>query len=307
MNSYVNLHIGMVGCGNWGRFILRDLKEIGIRTSVFARSEASQKNAISYGADHIVDSIEALDKNIDGYIIASNASSHVENILSLLPRRKPIFTEKPLGIPFDEVNELAPNFKGLVFIMHKWRYHPGVEALAALVKSKELGRVLGLRLQRTNWGRQHDDVDCALHLLPHDLSITLQILGYLPPVDLVIRNPLGDSHFGLFATLMDQNQLVHVTLDVNNIAPGNVRSVAVGFENGVAALTDSYAEGLTVCRYGMPPEVRSISQELPLMRQLKFFLEYLNGGPPPLSNIEDELLIQHRIHEIRGKLYGDLK
>ncbi|WP_337098202.1 Gfo/Idh/MocA family protein [Paenibacillus sp. YIM B09110] len=308
MNTFTNLHIGLVGCGNWGRYILRDLKELGVQTSVVARSETSRNNATAYGADYIVESIEELNENINGYIIASSASAHVANIRALLPRRKPIYVEKPLGIHFDDLNKLASESQGLVFVMHKWRYHPGIEALATLVQTEELGRVKGLRLQRTNWGRQHNDVDCALHLLPHDLSITLQILGYLPPMDTVIRNPLGDNHFGLFATLMDKDQNIYVTLDVNNIAPGNVRSIAVGFEKGVAALTDSFAEGITIFReYGVnhSPEVRQISQEMPLMRQIKAFLQYLSGGLPPLSNIQDELQILHRIHAIRNKLYGD--
>ncbi|MBD1382035.1 Gfo/Idh/MocA family protein [Metabacillus arenae] len=304
--SYSSLHLGLVGCGNWGRHILHDLKQLGVKTSVVARSETSRANALSYGADHLVDTIEALDETISGYVIASIASAHIENIRALLPRQRPIFVEKPLGTKLDEAEMLALESKGLVFVMHKWRYHPGIDALAKLVQSEEFGKIKGLRLQRTNWGRQHEDVDCCLHLLPHDLSITLHILGYLPPVETVIRNPLGNNHFGFFATLFDRDRDIYSTYDVNNIAPGNVRSVAVGFEKGVAALTDSYAEGITVCQYGTknPPETRLISKEMPLLQQLRSFLDYLCGDLPPLSSLEDELLILRRITAVRNELYG---
>ncbi|MCY9514884.1 Gfo/Idh/MocA family protein [Paenibacillus apiarius] len=304
-SSYSGLHIGLVGCGNWGRNILRDLKQLGVTASVVACSEASIANAIAYGADNIVASIEAMDTAIDGYVIASITTAHLENIHALLPRRRPIYTEKPAGTKLDEVEKLASEANGLIHVMHKWRYHPGVNALAALAQSEELGKMKGLRLQRTNWGKQHKDVDCALHLLPHDLSIILH-MGYLPSVDTAIPNPLGDSHYGFVATLSDLERDIYVTLDVNHISPGNVRSCAVGFENGVAALTGSSAEGITVCRFNadQPPEVRPIPQELPLVKQLQMFLNYLRGGPPPLSSIEEELLIMRRISAVRTQLYG---
>ncbi|KEK21639.1 Gfo/Idh/MocA family protein [Bacillus gaemokensis] len=304
--SYSNLHVGVVGCGQWGRYILRDLRQLGVKTSVVARSVASRTNATAYGADQIVNTIDALDETIDGYVISSIASAHTENIHALLPRQRPIYVEKPLGTNLDEVETLAVESKGLVYVMHKWRYHPGINALVALVQSKQLGKIKGLRLQRTNWGRQHKDVDCALQLLPHDLSIILHILGHLPSVEMVIPNPLGKNHFGFIVTLVDQNNDIHVTLDINNIAPGNVRSIAVGFEQGVASLTDSYAEGISVCQHGTnnPPEIHPISQEMPLMRQLQAFLNYLYGDSPPLSSIEDELLIMRHITAVQNKLYG---
>ncbi|WP_459502341.1 Gfo/Idh/MocA family protein [Bacillus sp. C1] len=304
--SYSNLHIGVVGCGQWGRYILRDLKQLGVKTSVVARSVASQTNATTYGADHIVNTIEALDESINGYIVSSIASAHVENIRALLPRKRPIYVEKPLGTNLDEVEALAVESTGLIYVMHKWRYHPGINALLALTQSKKLGKIKGLRLQRTNWGRQHKDVDCTLQLLPHDLSIILHILGYLPAVKIVIPNPLGKSHFGFIVKLVDQDNDIHVTLDINNIAPGNVRSIAVGFEKGVAALTDSYAEGISVCQYkaNTPPEMHPISREMPLMRQLQAFLNYLCNDSPPLSSIEDELLIMQHITAVQNKLYG---
>jgi predicted dehydrogenase len=306
--SYANLHIGLIGCGNWGRYILHDLKQLGVKTSVVARSAASRSNAEAYGADYIVDIIEAMNENIDGYIISSSASAHIENIRTLLPRQRPIYVEKPLGVNLNEAEMLALESNGLVYVMHKWRYHPGIEALAALAQSGKFGSIKGLRLQRTNWKKQHLDVDCALHLLPHDLSITLHILGYLPSVETVFRNPLGDSRYGFIATLADREKDIYVTLDSNNISPGNVRSVSVGFEKGVAALTDSYAEGITICRYGSdnPSEIRPISQEMPLLRQLQCFLDYLCGDSPPLSSIEDELLILRRIEAVRNKLYGGM-
>lgn len=43
--------IGLVGCGNWSRHILRDLKTLGCHVSVVARSEESRSRAERGEAD----------------------------------------------------------------------------------------------------------------------------------------------------------------------------------------------------------------------------------------------------------------
>ena len=44
------LEVGLVGCGNWGRHILRDLVALGCRTTVVARSQESRARAGEGGA-----------------------------------------------------------------------------------------------------------------------------------------------------------------------------------------------------------------------------------------------------------------
>lgn len=43
-------HVGLVGCGNWGRHILRDLLALDCDVTVVARSEASRARARDGGA-----------------------------------------------------------------------------------------------------------------------------------------------------------------------------------------------------------------------------------------------------------------
>ena len=114
--SYSSLHIGLVGCGNWGRNILHDLKQLGVAVSVVARSTVSKANAIAYGADHIVDTIEALDMSIDGYVISSITTAHAENVHALLPRQRPMYVEKPLATSLDEAEKLALESKNSLLL-----------------------------------------------------------------------------------------------------------------------------------------------------------------------------------------------
>ena len=45
----MSLRIGLVGCGRWGRLILRDLLALGAEVQVTCRSEATMAAALSAG------------------------------------------------------------------------------------------------------------------------------------------------------------------------------------------------------------------------------------------------------------------
>ena len=50
----MSLRIGLIGCGAWGRHILRDLKDCGTTVHVLAKSEASRRNAVEQRADSVL-------------------------------------------------------------------------------------------------------------------------------------------------------------------------------------------------------------------------------------------------------------
>ena len=65
--------VGLVGCGRWGRHILRDLRELGCEVPVVARSEASIDRAHEGGASTIVASVEDL-AGSDGIVVATQTT-----------------------------------------------------------------------------------------------------------------------------------------------------------------------------------------------------------------------------------------
>ena len=69
-----------------------------------------------------------------------------------------------------------------LFVMHKWRYHPGIRMLAELANSGRLGTPERLETIRTGPEALPPDVDVLWHLGTHDLSIAVEILGNVAPV-----------------------------------------------------------------------------------------------------------------------------
>ena len=62
------MQVGLVGCGSWGQFILRDLRSLGCRVAVVARSAESRARAD--GAAVVVESIGELPE-VDGIVVAA--------------------------------------------------------------------------------------------------------------------------------------------------------------------------------------------------------------------------------------------
>lgn len=281
------LRIGLVGCGNWGRHILRDLTLLGCRVAVAARSEEARANAAERAAT-VVPSVGRLPE-VDGIVVATPTTTHSQVVEQVLGRGVPLFVEKPLTADSSSADRLLGAAADRLFVMDKWRYHPGVELLGRIARSGELGPVVGLATTRIGWGNPHADVDAVWILAPHDLAIGLEILGrLLPPLAAVADRSHGGAVTGMTALL---GARPWHSLEVSSRSPVCSRRVTLRCRDGIAVLTDGYSDHVEIHRQPDPfdtglqePERRPISTEPPLLRELRAFIEHLAGGPPPRSS-----------------------
>jgi predicted dehydrogenase len=294
--------IGLVGCGAWGKFILRDLLALGCEVTVVARSERSCAAAREGGAASVVGSIGELPA-VDGIVVATPTATHAAVVEETLDRSVPVFVEKPLTNDPADADRLAAAAADRLFVMDKWRYHPGVELLGAIARERELGRVIGLRTTRVGWGNPHD-VDAIWILAPHDLSIGLEILGLLPQPKTAVADAADGSATGLVGVLGDAPWLA---LEVSTRTIERRREITLLCDEGVAVLPDGYSDRVRVARATDPtdttppePELRAISTELPLLRELRAFVEHLGGGPPPRSSAAEGAKMVRVISELRS-------
>jgi predicted dehydrogenase len=289
--------VALAGFGRWGRLIFRDLRSLGAEVAVVAHSEEARREAAAAGATAVAASVEALPP-VDGAVVATPTSTHAEVTERLLDAIDgPIFVEKPVTCDVDDARRILRRGGERVFVMEKWRYHPGVEAIRDLVAEGSVGRVLGMRSLRHQWGLQHRDVDAAWILLPHDLSIAREILGTVPP----LRAAAGVAHgreAALAAILGSDPWLV---VDASTLGTEHRRELHIVCEDAVMVLPDSYSDHVEMRRPGRSDvEKLSVSTELPLGRELRAFVSHLAGGPPPKSSAAEGAEVVERIAEIRG-------
>lgn len=289
--------VGLVGCGRWGRHILRDLITLDCDVPVVARSGESRTRAREGGAETVVEEIPALGE-VDGVVVATPTSTHASVTAEALELGVPVFVEKPLTADVASARQLAAAAPDRLFVMDKWRYHPGVQELARIARSGELGSVVGIHSRRVTLGHRHTDVDTVWIHAPHDLAIAQEILGTIPEPRHAVPELVDGELSGLTAVLGD---FPWVVVEVSALAPAHRRELRLVCEHGVAQLDGGYAESVVVGRGGSlsedAVEHRPASGELPLLAELRAFVEHLQGGPPPRSSAADALKIVERVAE----------
>jgi predicted dehydrogenase len=295
------LRIGLAGCGRWGLKILRDLRLLRGEVVVADPSDDARRAALGAGAADAVRGIDELPA-VEGYVVATPATTHFAVASALLETGRPVYVEKPLATKPEEADRLAARGAGRLFVMDKWRYHPGVEALGAIARSGELGPVTTLRTTRAGWGTPQADVDGVWTLLPHELSVVLEVTGGLPTARSAVVEIVEGAPAGIVGVLGDRPPCV---VEVSLRHAVYRREVRLHAEGGIAILPDPYADALVIVRGsgrrgGTPPtEQRAIGTEAPLFRELRSFVAHLAGGPPPRSSADEGALIVARASALR--------
>ena len=71
--------IALIGCGIWGRKVLRDLRSLDVTVVVVDPSAGNRERAIAEGAREAHATLDPVGR-VDGIVVASPAVTHVETI-----------------------------------------------------------------------------------------------------------------------------------------------------------------------------------------------------------------------------------
>src|SRR3972149_8609176 len=143
--------IGLIGCGAWGKNILRDLIRLGCKVSVVDIDPQARARASEGGAWKVFSKMDDL-PICDGYVVAVPIPDLTKESAGLLKHKKPIFSEKTLCMSLEDFNLLnGLGGANYIFAMHKWHYHPGIEALRVVAQSGKIGKIEELYTTRHAW------------------------------------------------------------------------------------------------------------------------------------------------------------
>ncbi|MFH0825949.1 MAG: hypothetical protein V2B18_24605 [Pseudomonadota bacterium] len=206
-----------------------------------------------------------------------------EQAEKLIPRGAPIFSEKTLCPTPTDADRLAfAGGEGLVFVMHKWEYHRGIHTLRAIADSGRIGSIEQVTCVRHGWRPPHREGDVLEYWAVHDLTIVRHILNTIPsPVFSLIRCDQGMPS-GLWAVLGEGPRAL---LSVDWHHPMHQRSVCIKGTKGTAALETSHADHILIRDHSGEEHV-PFDNIMPLYAELKEFVDYLQGGPPPRCGLE---------------------
>ena len=230
--------------------------------------------------------------------MATPTSTHAAVLWEVLDLGVPVFVEKPLTDDPAAARSLAQHAGDRLFVMDKWRYHPGVEAMATMARTGEYGRVRAIHSRRLSWGQSHDDVDAVWIMLPHDLAIVREVVGVLPDA-LAAVGTRGSGQDAALTGFLGPDPVCVV--EVSSLSPIRERRVVVEFEDAVAMFDDADATVLRMVRRESPgdADVQALPDDMPLLAELAAFVAHLAGGPPPRSSAAEGELAVRRIAELR--------
>ncbi len=291
--------IGLIGCGNWGSNILRDLIQLSCEVYVVDIDFQARSRAAANGAQQVFSKTDDLPV-CDGYVVAVPIPDLTKETAGLLRFKKPIFSEKTLCLSMEDFN-LLKNSGGLeyVFCMHKWHYHPGIEALRLIAQSGKIGEIEELNTTRHNWVNDFHGGDIFWTLAVHDLTIIKHILGYIPDkiksID-VICDEMG-LPVSLIAVLGNKPS---VFISVNGRQSKKISGVSVHGEKGSAELQNAYDDHITL-KNDAGEETIPIDTTFPLFLELKEFVRYLDNGPKPRCDLYSAKEVTQAILRLREK------
>lgn len=294
--------IGLIGCGIWGQKILRDLISLQAEVWVVDPDPKKLELAKKIGAQKTFLKIP-IEQMPEGWIVSSPASTHHEVLLSLFPLGKPIYVEKPLTCSYTEAKNLIQKATVPVFVMHNWRYHRGVRLLTEIAHSKELGELVLIKSNRCNWTSPRSDVDSVWTLIPHDITIAFNILGYFPkPIAAVVEEYKGVQR-GMTALLGGKPACI---MEVSNRYADKRREIRLHFTEGVAVLKNEQVDFIEIFHGDdrskpeeMRLEIRKFEPIPPLYDELQSFLNYVRGGASPLTPLEEGVEVIRIIDELK--------
>jgi predicted dehydrogenase len=291
--------VGLIGCGAWGKNILRDLIKLHCRVFVVdidsrARLKASENGAIA--AFPQINNLPAC----DAYVVSVPIPDLAKESAELLKYKKPIFAEKTLCLSMDDFR-LLKNGGGsdYIFTMHKWHYHPGIEALRLVAQSKRIGEIEQLDATRHAWVNDFHGGDVFWTQGVHDLTIVKHVLGYIPDKIRAINVVRDKSGLPVsFTAMLGDKPTVVMSISGRHC---NKRSgVSIHGKQGSAELYNAYDDHITI-RDEAGEEKIVIDTTFPLYLELKEFVEYLDNGPKPRCNLQSAKEVTDAILTLRRK------
>lgn len=176
----------MIGCGYWGKNLVRNFGALKALAMVCDAAEGSRSLAAEIDPNvEVVSSIDRVlaDSDVRGVVIATPAETHYELTRQALEAGKDVLVEKPLALTYEQgahLVRLAEDGARVLMVGHVLEYHPAVQRLIELVRAGELGKVQYIYSNRLSLGKIRREENILWSFAPHDVAVILRLVGSLP-------------------------------------------------------------------------------------------------------------------------------
>ena len=203
------MRIAVIGAGNWGRNLVRNLSDMDVLSHVVDQKDDYLKEISSQFSDvECLNSFDSLlESNIDAVAIATPAQSHYEIASTFLKAGKDVFIEKPMTLCSKEASELVDIAKlnnSILMVGHMLLYQPAIQFIKTYLAEGHIGQIYHLHQERLKLGRVRSKENVIWSLGVHDIAVLLYLAGSAP------KEIQYSGHSGIQEQIQD-DAYVHMT------------------------------------------------------------------------------------------------
>lgn len=297
--------VAVLGCGYWGKNLVRNFFELGALRTVCDPCKAVLDDAKTKYDVGMTPDVEAVlaDPEIDAVVIAAPAVQHYDLARRSIVAGKDVYVEKPLALHADEgrkLTSLATEQNKILMVGHILQYHPAIVQLKKMIREGELGQIQYIYSSRLNLGKLRTEENILWSFAPHDISAILYLLQETPVrVSSHGGSYLNSQIFDTTLTTCDFRSGVKAHIFVSWLHPFKEQKLAIVGSKKMAVFDDVEPERkLTLYSHRIDwlnrvpvarrddGQVVQLPKEEPLRRECMHFLECVSTRQTPRTDGE---------------------
>ena len=310
--------IAVIGCGVWGRNIVRNFYNLNVLEIVCDLDESNlQKVKEQYPGVKTTNDFNEIIENpeITAVAVVTPSHTHYKVVKAMLEAGKNVYVEKPISTVAQEAKDLTElaHRKGLVLMVgHLLLYHPAVNRLKMLIEEGELGEIVYAQSDRLNVNSVKNDRSVMWDLAPHDVSMMSYVTGK-EPVRII-------SAVGCSSEQNDIMDITHISIEFEDgmigqisdswITPKKHVQLLVRGTKATAILDDTVAENkLVIFDNFVKDNSKNISLDYleiePLKLECQHFISCCETGKKARSDGDNGFMVTTILEQAEKIMLGD--
>ena len=310
--------IAVIGCGVWGRNIVRNFYNLNVLDIVCDLDESNlQKVREQYPGVKTTNDFNDIINNLEitAVAVVTPSHTHYKVVKAMLEAGKNVYVEKPISTVAQEAKDLTElaHQKGLVLMVgHLLLYHPAVNRLKMLIEEGELGDIVYAQSDRLNVNFFKNDRSVMWDLAPHDVSMMSYVTG---------KDPLRViAAVGCSSEQNDIMDITHITIEFEDgmvgqisdswITPKKHVQLLVRGTKATAILDDTVQENKLVIYDNFKKDTsQNISLDYleiePLKLECQHFISCCENGKKARSDGDNGFMVTTILEQAEKIMLGD--
>ena len=305
-----DLGIAVIGCGHWGKNLVRNFSELGVlRCVVDENPENARAMATLYSVEAETFDDVCHHPDIDAVVIATPAVTHFDLAIRALKSGKHVFVEKPVALNIADAEEMilkAKEMNKILMVGHLLQYHPAFLKIHELCWNGSLGKLRYVYSNRLNLGKLRTEENILWSFAPHDISMCLSLFGTMPQTVIATGQAYVTSGIVDVTTThmkFDDGRAAHI--HVSWLHPFKEQRLVVIGEKAMVVFDDSLGWDEKVQLYshevdiknGIPDARKADAEKLPirptepLKIECQHFVDCVLTGESPRTDAEEGLRV----------------